>query len=128
MRQDGPCCTREVDHVHAQDARSLSESPFCYSESGRAVHFSAAFRHIAIAVFLKASKNCPRSPTFSLRGDDPDRPHDLLDAGATLPGRDSPVDLAPAHLVNGKRLALPFPQGLEPVMFSMGCDVVVASA
>jgi peptide-methionine (S)-S-oxide reductase len=45
----------------------------------------------------------------------------LLDPRETLPGRDTPMPVAPAHFVNGHPLAPPFPQGLQQAMFGMGC-------
>jgi peptide-methionine (S)-S-oxide reductase len=38
-----------------------------------------------------------------------------------LPGRDEPMPVADAHVVNGHRLAPPFPDGMELAMFGMGC-------
>jgi hypothetical protein len=41
----------------------------------------------------------------------------LLDARGTLPGRDTPTEVAPAHFVNGKPMRPPFAQGLEEAVF-----------
>jgi peptide-methionine (S)-S-oxide reductase len=45
----------------------------------------------------------------------------LLDAGDTLPGRETPMAVPPAHFVNGNPLVPPFPEGLHQAMFGMGC-------
>jgi peptide-methionine (S)-S-oxide reductase len=39
----------------------------------------------------------------------------------TLPGRDTPMPVPKAHFVNGHPLKPPFPDGLEQVLFGMGC-------
>jgi peptide-methionine (S)-S-oxide reductase len=39
----------------------------------------------------------------------------------TLPGRDTPVPVAPAHYVNGRPMVAPFPDGMETILFGMGC-------
>ena len=39
----------------------------------------------------------------------------------TLPGRDEPMPVAPAHLVLGTRMTPPFPDGHEHVVVGMGC-------
>jgi peptide-methionine (S)-S-oxide reductase len=41
--------------------------------------------------------------------------------GETLPGRAQPIPTARRHFVNGRDLAPPYPQGLEQVIFGMGC-------
>jgi len=38
-----------------------------------------------------------------------------------LPGRDRRMPVPPAHFVNGRPLAVPFPEGLETAMFGLGC-------
>jgi peptide-methionine (S)-S-oxide reductase len=38
-----------------------------------------------------------------------------------LPGRTTPMPVAPAHFVLGTPLAPPFPEGLERALFGMGC-------
>ena len=43
-------------------------------------------------------------------------------ADRALPGRDKPAFAVPAtHFVNGNRIQPPFPAGLEPAMFGLGC-------
>ncbi len=39
----------------------------------------------------------------------------------TLPGRDTPVPVPAAHYVNGNPLVGPFPEGMETIVFGMGC-------
>jgi peptide-methionine (S)-S-oxide reductase len=41
--------------------------------------------------------------------------------GETLPGRTQPLPTAETHFVNGRKLAAPYPAGLEQVIFGMGC-------
>ena len=38
-----------------------------------------------------------------------------------LPGRSQPIPTAQRHFVNGRDLAPPYPEGLERVLFGMGC-------
>lgn len=38
-----------------------------------------------------------------------------------LPGRDTPMPVPQAHYVNGHPLTPPFPEGLQQVIFGMGC-------
>ncbi len=38
-----------------------------------------------------------------------------------LPGRAEAVDVPSAHFVNGNRLAPPFPEGMQTIVFGMGC-------
>ena len=38
-----------------------------------------------------------------------------------LPGRVEPMDVPDAHFVNDNRIKPPFPAGLEPAIFGMGC-------
>ena len=39
----------------------------------------------------------------------------------TLPGRETPVAVPSAHYVNGNPLVGPFPDGMETILFGMGC-------
>jgi peptide-methionine (S)-S-oxide reductase len=41
--------------------------------------------------------------------------------GTALPGRPEAIPTADTHFVNGRPLKGPFPHGLEPAMFGMGC-------
>jgi peptide-methionine (S)-S-oxide reductase len=41
--------------------------------------------------------------------------------GETLPGRSEPIVQPGTHLVNGHRLAPPYPDGLEVAEFALGC-------
>jgi peptide-methionine (S)-S-oxide reductase len=41
--------------------------------------------------------------------------------GEMLPGRPQPIHTAETHFVNGRKLAPPYPEGLEQVIFGMGC-------
>ncbi|WJW74639.1 peptide-methionine (S)-S-oxide reductase MsrA [Thiohalobacter sp. IOR34] len=47
--------------------------------------------------------------------------HRLPDPEQALPGRETPLPVAPAHRVNGRPLAGPFPGGLRLALFGMGC-------
>jgi len=38
-----------------------------------------------------------------------------------LPGRDTPMPVAAAHFVNGHPLQAPFPDGMQQIVFGMGC-------
>ncbi len=38
-----------------------------------------------------------------------------------LPGRDTPLPVAAAHFVNGHPLQAPFPEGMQQIVFGMGC-------
>ncbi|MFN4280100.1 peptide-methionine (S)-S-oxide reductase MsrA [Thermosynechococcus sp.] len=40
---------------------------------------------------------------------------------AALPGRPEPMPVPKAHLVNGRPLTPPYPEGMELAMFGMGC-------
>jgi peptide-methionine (S)-S-oxide reductase len=42
-------------------------------------------------------------------------------AAEALPGRAEPIPTAVKHCVNGRDLAPPYPDGLERIMFGMGC-------
>jgi peptide-methionine (S)-S-oxide reductase len=46
---------------------------------------------------------------------------DLPDADSALPGRSRPVEVPPAHFVNGNPLVGPFPEDTETAVFGMGC-------
>ncbi|MFG6666564.1 peptide-methionine (S)-S-oxide reductase MsrA [Halomonas sp. HNIBRBA4712] len=39
----------------------------------------------------------------------------------SLPGRDKPIETSETHTVNGRSLKGPFPDGMEEVVFGMGC-------
>ena len=41
--------------------------------------------------------------------------------GESLPGRSAPMPIPERHLVNGERLAPPYPEGTESVLFGLGC-------
>jgi peptide-methionine (S)-S-oxide reductase len=45
----------------------------------------------------------------------------IPDEKEALPGRDQRMAVPPAHFVNGNRLEPPFPEGLETVVFGLGC-------
>jgi peptide-methionine (S)-S-oxide reductase len=45
----------------------------------------------------------------------------LLDREDCLPGRPAPLEVPPLHAVHGRRLAPPFPGGLQRAVFGMGC-------
>ena len=46
---------------------------------------------------------------------------DLPTADEALPGRDEAIPVPEAHFVNGNPLKPPFPEGLEQVVFGLGC-------
>jgi len=46
---------------------------------------------------------------------------DIPSAGDALPGRANPIATASRHFVNGRPLKGPFPDGLETVIFGLGC-------
>jgi peptide-methionine (S)-S-oxide reductase len=46
---------------------------------------------------------------------------DMPDADSALPGRSLPVEVPPAHFVNGNPLVAPFPEDTETAVFGMGC-------
>jgi peptide-methionine (S)-S-oxide reductase len=46
---------------------------------------------------------------------------EMISADQALPGRDTPVSIAPTHVVLGTPLYPPFPGGLETVYVAMGC-------
>ena len=49
------------------------------------------------------------------------KPLTLPTAENALPGRGAPVKTAETHFVNGRRLAPPFPDGIETAVFGLGC-------
>jgi peptide-methionine (S)-S-oxide reductase len=53
---------------------------------------------------------------FSLR-----KKLDLPTAAEALPGRSSPVPTAERHFINGRPLLPPYPDGMEKVLFGLGC-------
>ncbi len=42
-------------------------------------------------------------------------------AAEALPGRSDPTPTADTHFVNGRRLAGPYPEGMQKALFGMGC-------
>jgi peptide-methionine (S)-S-oxide reductase len=49
------------------------------------------------------------------------RKQEMVTADQALPGRDTPIPVAPNHVVLGTPLQPPFPDGLEVVYVAMGC-------
>jgi len=49
------------------------------------------------------------------------RKTEMPEAEAALTGRSTPVEVPPAHFVNGNPLVGPFPGGIETAVFGMGC-------
>ncbi len=45
----------------------------------------------------------------------------LPSPGDAPPGRDTPMPVAEAHFVNGRRMKPPFPENLQQVTFGLGC-------
>jgi len=45
----------------------------------------------------------------------------MPDPDSALPGRDTPMQVPESHYVNGNPLKPPFPDGLEQVVFGLGC-------
>jgi peptide-methionine (S)-S-oxide reductase len=45
----------------------------------------------------------------------------LPSAAEALPGRATPIATAPAHVINGRALKGPYPEGVELAMFGLGC-------
>ena len=45
----------------------------------------------------------------------------MPDAAAILPGRSTPIAIPERHVLNGNRLAPPFPEGLKLALFGLGC-------
>src|SRR6478752_5014314 len=49
------------------------------------------------------------------------KPMRIPSAQDALPGRSTPMTIPETHYVNGHRITPPFPDGLEPAMFGLGC-------
>ncbi len=49
------------------------------------------------------------------------RTPEMVDPAHALPGRDTPMPVAPAHLVLGTPMTPPFPEGFEHLVVGMGC-------
>jgi peptide-methionine (S)-S-oxide reductase len=49
------------------------------------------------------------------------KPLDLVDPARALPGRDAPIATAERHLVSGRPLHGPYPEGSETAYFALGC-------
>ena len=49
------------------------------------------------------------------------KPAEMPTAETALKGRDTPIQTAETHFVNGRKLAPPYPDGLEMAHFGMGC-------
>lgn len=45
----------------------------------------------------------------------------MVSADRALPGRDEPMQIAPAHAVHGRTMVEPFPDDLQMIVFGMGC-------
>jgi peptide-methionine (S)-S-oxide reductase len=45
----------------------------------------------------------------------------MIDASEALPGRDTPLDTAQTHHVNGASIHPPFPEGTKRAVLAMGC-------
>jgi peptide-methionine (S)-S-oxide reductase len=45
----------------------------------------------------------------------------MVEADRALPGRSEPMEVAATHLVLGRPLTPPFPEGMEQAIFGMGC-------
>ncbi len=46
---------------------------------------------------------------------------EMISAGDALPGRETALQIADKHFVNGNKLLPPFPEGLEVALFGLGC-------
>ena len=46
---------------------------------------------------------------------------EMPDPASALPGREEPLRVASAHVVSGRGIKPPFPDGLQQAMFGMGC-------
>jgi peptide-methionine (S)-S-oxide reductase len=46
---------------------------------------------------------------------------EMITADRALPGRDTPIEVAPTHVVLGTSLYPPYPEGTETVYLAMGC-------
>jgi peptide-methionine (S)-S-oxide reductase len=49
------------------------------------------------------------------------KPSELPAPGEALAGRPDPIPTAETHAVNGRRLAGPYPEGMETAVFALGC-------
>ncbi len=49
------------------------------------------------------------------------KPMELPGEADALPGRDAPIPTAETHFVNGLMLKGPYPEGMETVLFGLGC-------
>ena len=49
------------------------------------------------------------------------KPSTIPSASEALPGRDTPISVAPEHFVNGQSLKGPYPDGAETIYFGLGC-------
>ena len=47
--------------------------------------------------------------------------HAMPSAESALPGRAEPIIVPDLHYVNGNRMSIPFPEGLQYALFGMGC-------
>jgi peptide-methionine (S)-S-oxide reductase len=45
----------------------------------------------------------------------------MIDETSALPGRSKPIPTADRHFVNGRPLKGPYPEGLETIIFALGC-------
>ena len=45
----------------------------------------------------------------------------MITPEAALPGRATPIPTAETHLLTGRPLKAPVPEGMEAAMFGMGC-------
>ena len=54
---------------------------------------------------------------MSFRG----RPLTIPGPDESLPGRDTPMPVQDAHVVNGRPIAPPYPEGMETLVVGMGC-------
>ncbi|MCP4429591.1 MAG: peptide-methionine (S)-S-oxide reductase MsrA [Gammaproteobacteria bacterium] len=46
---------------------------------------------------------------------------ELPDPEQALPGRDEPVKIDPVHHVNGTNMLPPYPEGMQTIVFGLGC-------
>ena len=49
------------------------------------------------------------------------KPSTIPSASEALPGRDTPISVAPEHFVNGQSIKGPYPDGAETIYFGLGC-------
>ena len=45
----------------------------------------------------------------------------MPDASVLLPGREQAMEISGSHFVNGNTIRAPFPEGIQTVLFGMGC-------